>query len=80
KQSKVLVIAGYGNNGSAGIAAAINLFNKGYDVDIYRVFPKGNRDNQNDYAKFSNLKAPLRELTNISDYDVVIDAIFGIGL
>ncbi|MWZ51325.1 bifunctional ADP-dependent NAD(P)H-hydrate dehydratase/NAD(P)H-hydrate epimerase [Francisella tularensis] len=80
KQSKVLVIAGSGNNGSDGIAAAIKLFNKGYDVDIYRVFPKGNRDNQNYYAKFSNLKDPLRELTNISDYDVVIDAIFGIGL
>ncbi|WP_234361290.1 NAD(P)H-hydrate epimerase, partial [Francisella tularensis] len=43
KQSKVLVIAGSGNNGSDGIAAAIKLFNKGYDVDIYRVFPKGNK-------------------------------------
>ncbi|MDE4946958.1 bifunctional ADP-dependent NAD(P)H-hydrate dehydratase/NAD(P)H-hydrate epimerase, partial [Francisella tularensis subsp. holarctica] len=72
KQSKVVVIAGSGNNGSDGIASAIKLFNKGYDVDIYIVFPKCNRDNKNYYAKFSNLKEPLRELTNISDYDVVI--------
>ncbi|MDE4963523.1 NAD(P)H-hydrate epimerase, partial [Francisella tularensis] len=80
KQSKVLVIAGSGNNGSDGIAADIKLFNKGYDVDIYRVFPKGNLDNQNYYAKFSNLKDPLRELTNISDYYVVIYSIFCIVL
>ncbi|MEY8765483.1 MULTISPECIES: NAD(P)H-hydrate dehydratase [Francisella] len=80
KQSKVLVIAGSGNNGSDGIAAAIKLLNNGYSVDVYRVFAKGNQDNQNYYQKFSKLKAPLDKLLDINNYDVVIDGIFGIGL
>jgi len=80
KQSKVLVIAGSGNNGSDGIAAAIKLFNLGYDVDVYRVFAKGNQDNQNYYQKFSKLKTPLDKFLDINNYDVVIDGIFGIGL
>ena len=80
KQSKVLVIAGSGNNGSDGIAAAIKLFNLGYDVDVYRVFPKGNQDNQNYYQEFLKLETPLDKLPDINNYDVVIDGIFGIGL
>ncbi|WP_150463972.1 NAD(P)H-hydrate dehydratase [Francisella sp. XLW-1] len=80
KQSKVLVIAGSGNNGSDGIAAAIKLLNNGYSVDVYRVFAKGNQDNRNYYQKFSKLKAPLDKLLDINNYDVVIDGIFGIGL
>ncbi|MEY8674325.1 NAD(P)H-hydrate dehydratase [Francisella philomiragia] len=80
KQSKVLVIAGSGNNGSDGIAAAIKLFSLGYEVDVYRVFPKGNLDNQNYYQEFLKLKTPLDKLLDINNYDVVIDGIFGIGL
>ncbi|QEO56816.1 NAD(P)H-hydrate dehydratase [Francisella marina] len=80
KQSKVLVIAGSGNNASDGIAAAIKLLNNGYSVDVYRVFAKGNQDNQNYYQKFSKLKTPLDKLPDINNYDVVIDGIFGIGL
>ncbi|AEI36399.1 bifunctional ADP-dependent NAD(P)H-hydrate dehydratase/NAD(P)H-hydrate epimerase [Francisella salina] len=80
KQSKVLVIAGSGNNGGDGIAAAIKLLNNGYSVDVYRVFAKGNQDNRNYYQKFSKLKAPLDKLLDINNYDVVIDGIFGIGL
>lgn len=80
KQSKVIVIAGSGNNGSDGIAAAIKLFSLGYDVDVYRVFPKGNLDNQNYYQEFLMLKTPLDKLPDINNYDVVIDGIFGIGL
>ncbi|MEY8768760.1 NAD(P)H-hydrate dehydratase [Francisella philomiragia] len=80
KQNKVLVIVGSGNNGSDGIAAGIKLLNNGYNVDVYRVFPKGNQDNQNYYQQFSKLKAPLEKLPDISNYNVVIDGIFGIGL
>lgn len=80
KSNKVLVIAGAGNNGSDGLAAAIKLFNLGYVVDVYRIFPKGNQYNQSYYDEFVKLKAPLDKLPNINDYDVVIDGIFGIGL
>ncbi|WP_150468314.1 NAD(P)H-hydrate dehydratase [Francisella sp. SYW-9] len=80
KQNKILVAVGASNNGSDGIAAAIKLLNNGYSVDVYRIFAKGNKDNQCYYEEFSKLKAPLDNLPNISDYDVVIDGIFGIGL
>ncbi|AEB28549.1 NAD(P)H-hydrate dehydratase [Francisella hispaniensis] len=80
KQNKVLVIVGSGNNGSDGIAAVIKLFNLGYNVDVYRIFPKGNPDNQNYYLEFLKLKTPLYKLPDINNYDVVIDGIFGIGL
>ncbi|APC96974.1 bifunctional ADP-dependent NAD(P)H-hydrate dehydratase/NAD(P)H-hydrate epimerase [Francisella frigiditurris] len=80
KNSKLLFIVGGGNNGSDGIAAAIKLHNENYDVDVYRIFSKGNKDNQNYYKKFSKLKNTLKELPNIYDYDAVIDGIFGIGL
>ncbi|MED7788261.1 NAD(P)H-hydrate dehydratase [Francisella sp. 19X1-34] len=80
KQNKILVIVGAGNNGSDGIAAAIKLLINGYSVDVYRVFTKGNKDNQYYYKEFSKLKASLDKLPNINDYDVVIDGIFGIGL
>ncbi|MBK2356578.1 NAD(P)H-hydrate dehydratase [Francisella hispaniensis] len=80
KQSKVLVVVGAGNNGSDGIAAAIKLYNKGYNIDVYRIFPKGNPDNQNYYQEFLKLKTPLDKLPDINNYDVVIDGIFGIGL
>lgn len=80
KKNKILVIVGSGNNGSDGIAAAIKLYNKGYNVDVYRVFSKGNQDNQSYYEGFIKLKAPLEKLPDISNYDVIIDGIFGIGL
>ncbi|AIT08856.1 carbohydrate kinase [Candidatus Francisella endociliophora] len=80
KKNKILVVVGSGNNGSDGIAAAIKLYSQGYDVDIYRVFPKANLDNQGYYDKFFKLKKPLEKLPNVSDYDVIIDGIFGIGL
>ncbi|QIW10332.1 NAD(P)H-hydrate dehydratase [Francisella sp. LA112445] len=62
KQNKILVVVGAGNNGSDGIAAAIKLLNKGYNIDVYRVFSKGNLDNQSYYQEFSKLKNPISSL------------------
>ncbi|API86946.1 bifunctional ADP-dependent NAD(P)H-hydrate dehydratase/NAD(P)H-hydrate epimerase [Francisella uliginis] len=62
QQNKILVIVGSGNNGSDGIAAAIKLLNKGYNVDVYRVFAKGNKDNQYYYEEFSKFKNPISSL------------------
>ncbi|AJC49113.1 bifunctional ADP-dependent NAD(P)H-hydrate dehydratase/NAD(P)H-hydrate epimerase [Allofrancisella guangzhouensis] len=80
QDTKILFVVGAGNNGSDGIAAAIKLYNKNYDVDVYRAFPKANQKNQNYYFKFSKLKPALGRLPDISNYDVVVDGLFGIGL
>ncbi|GAB4223152.1 MAG: bifunctional ADP-dependent NAD(P)H-hydrate dehydratase/NAD(P)H-hydrate epimerase [Francisella sp.] len=80
KQAKILVVVGSGNNGSDGIATAIKLTKLGYFVDLYRIFPNGNSENQSYYNNFKELKNPLKSLPKIDEYDVVIDGIFGIGL
>lgn len=67
KQNKILVVVGAGNNGSDGIAAAIKLYKKGYDVDVYRVFPKANQDNQYYYEEFSKLRNPIQSLKQNKD-------------
>jgi NAD(P)H-hydrate epimerase len=80
KGKKVLVVCGMGNNGADGIAAGRMLFNWGYEVWI---FCMGNRSHatpewqtQEEIAK--NLGIPF--VSEISKTDVIIDAIFGIGL
>ncbi|MGQ4002765.1 NAD(P)H-hydrate dehydratase [Francisellaceae bacterium CB299] len=80
KHTEILVVAGSGNNGSDGIAAAIKLYNRDYDIDIYRIFQKSNQENQSYYSEFAKLKKPLEKLPNINDYAVIIDGMFGIGL
>jgi NAD(P)H-hydrate epimerase len=80
KGKKVLVVCGMGNNGADGIAAGRMLFNWGYEVSIFCI---GNRSHatpewqtQEEIAK--NLGIPF--VSEISKVDVMIDAIFGIGL
>ncbi|QIV94515.1 NAD(P)H-hydrate dehydratase [Allofrancisella frigidaquae] len=80
QDTKILFIVGAGNNGSDAIAAAIKLYNKNYNVNVYRVFQKAHPENQNYYLEFFKLKSPLVNMPNISNYDVVVDGIFGIGL
>ncbi len=80
-KKRILVIAGRGNNGSDGIAAAINLISLGYKVDVVRLFKDNTAINQLWYDKFSELKKPLTRLpTDLNKYALIIDAIYGIGL
>lgn len=78
----ILVMAGMGNNGGDGLAAARLLAEKGYDTEVWCV---GNREKasrqweqqmgilRNYPVKF--VEAPRREA-----YDAMIDALFGVGL
>ena len=80
KKTKILVITGTGNNGGDAIATAIKLVNKGYKIDLYRINKKADEMNNNYYHKYSQLRQPLQKLPNISEYDAIVDGIFGIGL
>lgn len=79
--SKILCVCGMGNNGGDGIAAARILTCQGYDVKIILV---GTIDKASDLLK---IQLDIAEKLNIdiirkfSDekYNIIIDALFGIG-
>ena len=80
-KTRVLVIAGRGNNGSDAIAAAISLLALGYKVDLLRLFKDNTETNHNWYQQFNSVKRPLSRLpSDLNKYGLIIDGIYGIGL
>jgi NAD(P)H-hydrate epimerase len=82
KTDKVLVVAGVGNNGGDGIAIARILTQKGYHVQVSII---GNEEKATEETKKQlqiarNLGVAFDNIINISEYNIVVDAIFGIGL
>lgn len=80
KRDRILVICGAGNNGGDGIALARLLFLAGYQVNLYFPVNPAKMTNetkeQNETAKKYGI--PITE--NLGEYDVIVDALFGIGL
>lgn len=78
KGKKVAVVCGNGNNGGDGFVVAENLKMSGADVTV--ILPLG--EPQTDSAKhyFSLLDSVEITQTLDQEYDIIIDAIFGIGL
>ena len=85
KESSVLVVAGNGNNGGDGLATARLLKLAGYRVDIILACKEGKKS-EGFLKQFEILDKMgvsfFDEFDQIKNnkYDVVIDAIFGIGL
>ncbi|NEV93488.1 NAD(P)H-hydrate dehydratase [Psychroflexus sp. YR1-1] len=86
---QIKVLAGPGNNGGDGLAIAYFLAQDGWDVDVFLVNFTSSRspDNQKNLVRLKNqAKSNIRELTEDSELpeftseDLVIDAIFGVGL
>jgi NAD(P)H-hydrate epimerase len=80
---KILVVAGKGNNGGDGIAAARLLKVRfGRDVEIY--LPYGEEELKEDCKVQYQIANQLglkfhKELPPLENYDLIIDAIFGTG-
>jgi hydroxyethylthiazole kinase-like uncharacterized protein yjeF len=81
-RSDILSICGSGNNGGDGIAAARILHQMGHHVSILFA---GNPEKRTDETKFQmeiakKTGVPFVTQADFSCYDLIIDAIFGIGL
>ena len=88
-KTPVKIFAGIGNNGGDGLVIGRLLLEQGYEVSVYVVNYRDNRsrDFLVNYDRFKNitknwpvLLASEEDFPEIKPYDLVIDAIFGIGL
>lgn len=83
----IKVFCGMGNNGGDGLAIARMLHEKGFEASVYVVkyTENGSPDFQTNEKRFLQIK-PIeyiyaeKDFPSVSSQDVVIDAIFGIGL
>lgn len=81
KIKKIAVCCGVGNNAGDGYLVAKYLSQQGFDVDVYAA-ERGKSDALNQaYREVKNLNLNIFPHFNFqSQYDVMIDALFGIGL
>lgn len=81
--SRVLVVAGVGNNGGDGLAIARILHQKGITVEVLLLGDEKNLSANNQQqlaiARKYNVKIG-RNVRDFRDYSVIVDALFGIGL
>lgn len=80
---KVLCVCGHGNNGADGVAVARQLNERNISCDI---LPVGNSDKKGT-AEYElqmqiadNLDIKIRNTADFNEYNIIVDAIFGIGL
>lgn len=87
----IIIFAGNGNNGGDGIAIARMLLTTNINVDLILIGDrkKSTIENEKQYYSFNTLKNNLKsnssifynlESVDISKYDVVVDALLGIGI
>lgn len=79
---KVLVAAGSGNNGGDGIAAGRILRQRGYEVDFWLIGDreKCSRETEAQLRIIEKYGYPLQGKMEDKEYDIIIDALLGIGL
>ncbi len=78
----ILLVCGYGNNGGDGLAIARLLWQKGYAVTV--VMPLGeNKISEETRVQMGILqkyRIPIESRIPNREFDMVVDALFGIGL
>lgn len=82
KEDRILVVCGPGNNGADGVAAGRILFLQGYQVAILLPFDKQKYSEQMraQLTIAENLGMSIDNSNKLNEYNIIIDAIFGIGL
>lgn len=85
RDERVLVAAGGGNNGGDSIASGRILHNEGFKVDILIIGNPNHYSEQNRLQQDIAINYGLQLVTDyekidFSQYDVLVDGLFGIGL
>lgn len=82
ESDKILVMCTSGNNGGDGLAIARILTIWGYEVEVLLVgnFDRGTEENKKQLEIVRNLGITIINNAKISSYNIVVDAIFGVGL
>jgi len=79
---RILVVCGMGNNGGDGVACGRILTEAGFDVEILLLGQeeKAGKEMKQQLLIARNLLIPIITTATPSEYTVIIDAVFGIGL
>jgi|SRR6185437_4426856 len=82
KKKTILILVGKGNNGGDGVSCAIKLIKLGYSITLLLMFDKLSPNTFKLIGEFKQLNGEvITELpVNISKYEVIIDAVIGIGI
>lgn len=82
REDRILVVCGPGNNGGDGVAAGRILFQQGYRVALLFICGEDKFSNQmklqTEIAR--NLGMAVENNNKLDEYNIIIDAIFGVGL
>lgn len=87
KGERVVILAGKGNNGGDGYAAACEIINE-YSVTVFDIFSEGQKTEEGKYfySLFESLGGEIRKFDSsnetlefIKNSSVIVDAIFGTG-
>lgn len=81
-RKSALIMAGMGNNGGDGLAAARLLSEKGYRVEVWCVGNRGKASEQwkQQMAILENYPVEFTKKPVRTEYTVLLDALFGVGL
>lgn len=82
RNDRILAVCGTGNNGGDGIATVRMLKELGYNADVLIIGDEKRATDQTKQQLFiaRNLDVKVYNNVKVSEYTVIIDAIFGIGL
>ena len=82
KRDRILAVCGPGNNGGDGVAAGRILFMQGYQVAILFVVEesKCSKQMKAQLALATKLGVPQENRDKLTEYNIIIDALFGVGL
>jgi len=76
---KILILCGPGNNGGDGLLIAKHFLDKNRDVSIFAPLELGKTQDSKKALTELNNHTLIKENINFSEYDVIIDSLFGIG-
>lgn len=79
RNKKIALLCGNGNNGGDGFVLAKFLYEHGADVTV--ILPSGKPQTDNAIYYYRDLPSDIKISTDHDrDFDIIIDAVFGIGL